>query len=146
MGLQQEVEDMEITITQDQGPSPVTIMHLQGKLDGSNYETLVAEAQKQYDSGVRNLLLDFSQLTFLSSAGLAALHTVALLFRGQKASERQEGWAAFRAMDRDRESGQQPHVKLFNPNPDVQRILETVGFNAFFEIYNNIHQAVGSFQ
>ncbi|HTX91162.1 MAG TPA: STAS domain-containing protein [Anaerolineales bacterium] len=137
---------MEISISQDQGAFPVTVMHLQGKLDGSNYETLIAEAQKQYDAGVRNLLLDFSQLDFLSSAGLSALHTVALLFRGQKPAEREEGWAAFRSMDRDRQSGLQEHVKLVNPNADVRRILETVGFDAFFQVFNDIHQAVGSFQ
>ena len=136
---------MEITFSHIQGTVPVTIMHLQGKLDGNTYESFITEAQKQYDGGVRDLVLDFNQVTYLSSAGLSALHTVALLFRGQKLSERQEGWASFHAMENDRMNGPQSHIKLLRPNADVKKVLDLVGFNALFEIYNDIHQAAASF-
>ena len=61
----------------------MTILELDGKLDGSNYMQLVDEAARIYLNGARNLLIDLSKLTFLSSAGLAAIHKTALIFRGQ---------------------------------------------------------------
>ena len=61
---------------------PVTILQLDGKLDGSNYMQLVEEAKSNYGDGVRDLLIDLSRLSYLSSAGIAAIHKTALLFRG----------------------------------------------------------------
>jgi len=137
---------MEIIISQNQDISPATIMKLQGSLDGSTYEKFIAEAQKLYDAGTRNLLLDMNELTFLSSAGLAALHRIARVFRGEDRSNFEEGWAAIHAMGRERDSGFQKHIKLLNPNKDIQNVLDTVGFTGFFEIYTDIHPAMASFQ
>lgn len=136
---------MEIIISQNQD-TPVTIMQLQGELDGSTYEKFITEAQKLYDAGTRNLILDMSKLTFLSSAGLAALHRIARVFRGEDRSTMEEGWAALRVMGNDRDSGFQKHIKLLNPNKDIQNVLDTVGFTGFFEIYTEIHPAMASFQ
>ena len=137
---------MEITVTHDRGLVPVTILHLDGKLDGSNYETLIAKAQMYYESGVRDLVLDLSNLSFLSSPGLSALHRVALLYRGKSVAELEEGWASLHAMDRDRGTGVQQHVKLLNPAPRIRETLEMVGFTAFFEIHADLHEAVNSFR
>jgi anti-anti-sigma regulatory factor len=86
-----------------------------------------------------------SELSFLSSAGLAALHRIARIFRGEDRSTLEEGWAAIHAMGRDSNSGFQHHVKLLNPNEKVRDVLNTVGFTAFFEIYTEIHPAMASF-
>jgi len=137
---------MEIIISQNQDTSPATIMKLQGSLDGSTYEKFIAEAQKLYDAGTRNLLLDMNELTFLSSAGLAALHRIARVFRGEDRSNFEEGWAAIHAMGRERDSGFQKHIKLLNPSGKIQDVLDTVGFKTFFEIYTDIHPAMASFQ
>jgi anti-anti-sigma regulatory factor len=127
-------------------PFPVTILHLEGKLDRSNYESLIEDAQNVYDAGARYLVLDLSQLTFISSAGLAALHQVALLFRGEKHPDQNEGWAAFHSIDRDRGRGTQEHVKLFSPTQEVREVLDMIGFSSLFEIYSDLHQATISFR
>jgi anti-anti-sigma factor len=137
---------IEMTVMQDQDTIPVTILQVQGKLDGSNYEALIAEAQTLYNAGTRDLLLDLSTLTFLSSAGLSALHRVALLFQGRKSADLEEGWNSFHAIDRDRGSGAQQHVKLLNPTPEVKKVLELVGFTNFFEIHTELYAAVASFK
>jgi anti-anti-sigma factor len=136
---------IEMTVTQDQGIVPVTILGVQGKLDGSNYETLVTEAQKLYNNGTRDLVIDLSKLTYLSSAGISALHRVALLFQGKKMADLEEGWSAFHAIKRDRDGGVQKHVKLLNPTREVEKVLEMVGFSAFFEIHTERQDAVTSF-
>jgi len=137
---------MEIIISQNQEASPVTIMQLKGALDGNSYQDFITEAEKLYDAGTRNLLLDMSELDFLSSAGLAALHRIARVFRGEDRSTMEEGWGAIHAMGRERSSGLQEHIKLLNPNQKIQDVLDTVGFKAFFEIYTDIHPAIASFQ
>ncbi len=136
---------LAMTITQELGTLPVTVLHVQGKLDGSNYENLVDEAQKIYEAGARRLVLDLEKLTFLSSAGISALHRVALLFQGRQRNELEEGWHAFHALGRDRDDGMQKFVKLLNPAQGVAKVLQMVGFDAYFEIYSEMNQAVTSF-
>lgn len=136
---------MDILVSQAQGKVPVAILQLKGDLDASSYQALISEAQKLYDAGNRNLLLDLTGLAFISSAGLASLHIIAKMYRGEKATTGEDGWDTFRAIDHDRESGMQTHVKLLNPSPDVDGVLDTVGFKQFFEIYSNRDEAVNSF-
>jgi anti-anti-sigma regulatory factor len=135
---------MEMTVTQK--PGAVAVLHLKGALDGSNYRELIDEAQKLYDSGLRDLVLDLGELTFMSSAGISALHRTALIFRGEKQTEMEEGWASYHAISRDKENGMQKHVKLLNPTERVQHALEIVGFTTLFEIHTDAEMAVASFR
>jgi anti-anti-sigma regulatory factor len=136
---------MNITITQKQGRVPVTLLELDGKLDGSNYQQLLVETQKIYLNGARDLLIDLSKLTFLSSAGLAAIHQTALIFCGQPMAGEESGWASYHAIDRDRDSGVQKHVKLLSPQPAVATLLDIAKFDSLFEIHANLDAAVTSF-
>jgi anti-anti-sigma factor len=136
---------MEITTSHIQGPPAITVLHLHGKLDGNNYEALIDAAQQEYDNGARSLLLDFSNVTYISSAGLSALHTVALLFKGQSADQRPDGWASFHAMEIDRAKGPQAAVKLLRTSNDVKKVLDLVGFNTIFDTYSEFQDAVDSF-
>jgi anti-anti-sigma regulatory factor len=136
---------MNITNTQKQGRVLVTVLHLVGKLDGSNYMQLIDEATRAYHNGVQDLLIDLSRLTYMSSAGLAAIHKIALMFRGEPILEDETGWAAFRAIERDRGSVVQSHVKLLSPLPEVENILDVSGFNSLFEIYTDLEEAVASY-
>jgi len=135
---------MEIVVSQERGSVPVSVLHLKGDLDASSYLELVNTAQKLYDEGARFLLLDLSNMVFISSAGLASLHIITKLFRGEK-SNPEDGWGTYKSIDRERETGLQKNVKLLNPTPDVAQVLETVGFNQFFETYANWDEAVQSF-
>jgi anti-anti-sigma regulatory factor len=137
---------MNIAISKTEGLAPVSILHLEGKLDRANYESLIEEAKEIYDNGSRNLIIDLSKLTFISSAGLAALHQVALLFRGGKRPNLDDGWAAFRAIDRDRGGGFQKHVKLYSPSDTVREVIEITGFSSLFEIFTDLPRAKESFQ
>jgi len=135
---------MEIIVSQNLDIPGITVLHLHGALDGSSYQYFIDEAQKLYQAGVRNLLLDMSELTFLSSAGLSGLHRVARIYRGEDPSTFEEGWAAIHAMGKEHSSGFQRQIKLLNPSEKIQ--LDTVGFKAFFEIYTELKPALASFQ
>jgi anti-anti-sigma factor len=142
---------MKITITKAEMPFPVTIIHLEGALDGSNFECLIDEAHKLYAAGVRDLILDLSKLAFISSAGLGALHQVALMFRRKKQVEKDESWsayrwAAFRAIDSDHNRTSHEHVKLFSPTKEVMEVLDMIGFSSLFEVYTDLKAAAASFR
>ena len=136
---------MDIKISQEQGNVPVTVLQVSGQLDGQSYQSLIEKAQEVVKGGTQNILLDLGELTFISSAGLVALHVLALLTRGEALPDLEHGWAALKSVNRSRESGVQKHVKLLNPRPEVINVLEMVGFSSFFEVYTDRQQALESF-
>lgn len=136
---------MNITVSRAQGKVPVTVIKLDGELDGQNYQDLIAKAREVYEGGVRNFLIDLSELTYISSAGLVALHTVALLARGEALPDTEAGWSAIRSVGGAGNSGVQKHVKFFKPRDEVLSVLSMVGFSAAFEIYTDFDEAVNSF-
>lgn len=134
---------MNIQVSTEKGR--VTVLKLDGQLDGQNYQQLIATAREQYDAGGRDMLLDLSELTYISSAGLVALHTIALMLRGEAPPDPDQGWAAVKSADRSRQAGVQQHIKLLNPRPEVNSVLEMVGFTTFFEIFTDREKAITSF-
>jgi len=136
---------MNISVSQAQGRVPVTILKLDGQLDGQNFQELIAKAQELHSAGARDFLLDLSDVTYISSAGLVALHSVALLTRGEEVPDMEGGWAAYRSMGRSGEAGLQKHVKLLNPRNEIMGVLDMVGFSNVFEIFTDREEAVKSF-
>jgi anti-anti-sigma factor len=114
---------MNISVSQAPGRVPVTVLKLDGQLDGQNYQELIAKAQELFQAGARDFLMDLSDLTYISSAGLVALHSVG----------------------RTSEAGVQRHVKLLNPRSEVMGVLDMVGFSNVFDIYTDRDEAINSF-
>lgn len=136
---------MEINVSQEKGIVPVSVIQIKGDLDASSYLALVDTAQKLYNAGVRSLLLDLTGLSFISSAGLASLHIITKMFRGER-TDPEDGWGTYREIDRERERGFQKNVKLLKPSANVDQVLETVGFKQFLEVYTDLDKAVQSFE
>lgn len=136
---------MEITVSQEQGRISISVIKVSGQLDGQSYEALITKAREVVDGGIRNILLDLSELTYISSAGLVSLHTIALLTRGEDLPDPEQGWSSLKSMDRSRDGGLQKNIKLLNPRPEVTSVLDMVGFSAFFEVFTDKQKAIDSF-
>lgn len=137
---------MTISVSQQQGRVPVTVISIEGRLDGQNYQELINKGRELYDTGTRDVLLDLTNLSYISSAGMVAFHNIALLLRGETPPNPEQGWSAYRSMGRGAiEGGLEEHFKLFNPQPEVNRILDMVGFNTIFEIFTDMDEAIKSF-
>ena len=136
---------MEITVKQVQGRAPVTVLQTHGDLDASNYRDLITKAKEVCDEGARDILLDMSDTPLMGSSGLVALHSVAMLVRGEEPPNLEEGMAAFRAAFADLDKGFEEHFKLLNPQPLVEKTLETTGFNKFLEVHTDLETAIASF-
>ena len=123
----------------------ITVVHLVGDVDSSNYTDVIAKAQELFDDGVRNLLLDLTQVPYVSSAGLMALHTVARIYSGHSLQGKDGGRPIFRAINLKEDTSAREHVKLLNPQPAVDQVLDVVGLKQFFEIFADLDAAVSSF-
>ena len=136
---------MEITVSQEQGRISISVIKLTGQLDGQTYESLIAKAREVVESGIRNILLDLGDLTYISSAGLVSLHTIALMTRGEDLHDLEQGLSALKSIDRSRDGWLQKNLKLLNPRPEVTSVLDMVGFAAFFEVFTDKQKAIDSF-
>ena len=139
---------MNMTTAQQQGGgSPVTVMKLAGELDASCYMDVIAAAKQLYTQGTRNLLLDLSDMTFMSSAGLMALHSITMLMQGKEPPNPEDGWGAMHniAHDVDQTTGFATHCKLLRPQPRVAKTLTITGFDQILQVFTDEAEALGSF-
>ena len=123
----------------------VTVMHLLGDVDSSNYTEVIIKAQEAYDDGTRNLLLDLTKVPYVSSAGLMALHTLARIYSGQSIKGKDGGRPTFRAINPKEDATAREHVKLLGPQAAVEQVLDVIGLKQFFEIFTDLDTAVKSF-
>ncbi|MCK6624270.1 MAG: STAS domain-containing protein [Anaerolineae bacterium] len=134
--------EFQITVSEQQGRVPVTVLHLLGDvIDANSYGQLEAQVQTAYEAGARNVLLDLTKVKYISSAGLRALHSIFLLLRGDASAESDQ------VMKKGLMDGtfKSPHLKLLNPSPAVMETLRTMGFDMFLEVHRNLKDAVASF-
>jgi anti-sigma B factor antagonist len=99
---------MNITTT----TGPVTTLAVAGEVNGSNYCQLIEAADLLLGAGHIQLILDLSGVTYISSAGLLALQTIATR-------------AAYLGGT----------VVLCGPNSDVRHVLEMTGIIHAIGVY-----------
>jgi anti-anti-sigma regulatory factor len=136
---------MEMTSGTVSGSPNIVILSLNGELDASNYLDVIDRVRQLYDGGARQLVIDLSDLSFLSSSGLVSLHSAALVMRGEEPPSPDLGWSAFHAIASDVEQGFETCCKLVNPKGRVRKTLEMTGFNTFLEIFDDTESAIHSF-
>jgi anti-anti-sigma factor len=135
---------MNISISQVQGSVPVTILKLDGRLDSHTYQELITKTQELYQAGACDFLLDLSDLTYISSSGLVALCSIAMLARGEQLPNAKEG-RSIRPLVHATEAGTQKHFKLLNPTSEVMHIFDIVGLATLFDVFTNLEEAVKTF-
>ncbi len=132
------MSELNITTSQVQGDIAVTVLHLSGHLHGATEQDLLDRARQSHEDGARHLLIDMSSLDVLSSAGLRAIQNVFRLFTPQE------------DMDVIRKHGEEPYkspyLKMVCPNPQIYYVLNIAGFLQNILIYNNLDEAIKSFE
>jgi carnosine synthase len=122
---------LKLKFSQHDGFVPVTVVQLAGELDSNTYNQFQTEALQEIEAGARHILLDFSHITYISSAGLRALHMIAKTLSARGAMQA----GLFKS----------PYLKLFNPSPIVYSALEVMGLTMSLEIYSDRDKALASF-
>lgn len=100
----------------------VTLFEISGRIDSTNASELGEALNAAIDAGRTQVVLDLSNVEYMSSAGLRELVTAL------KKVKRGTG-----------------DLRLASPSPRVMEVLELAGLDSIFEIYPNQVEAVGSF-
>jgi anti-anti-sigma factor len=127
--------ELQITVSQEQGRVPITVFQLAGEIGSHNHEQLQTRAREAIEAGTRYLLLDLTNLGYMSSAGLRAMHTIYNML--QTANEASDAALEVATLS--------PYLKLLSPPANILRVIETIGFGDFVEIHNTLEQAVAAF-
>jgi len=129
---------MEISVSQEQGKVPIAVLKVKGNVTSEN--ELQEKAMEVHDSGTHHILLDLSEVPYMSSAGLRALHYIFSLLRthGETDQATKAGITAGTYLS--------PNLKLYKPNKHVTEVLKTAGYDMFLEIHQDYKKAIQSFK
>lgn len=111
---------------------PVTVFHLQGRLNMGNARLLEEAARQAMEGGNHYFLLDLGELESLTSAGL---RTIQWLYKTTLDSQPVI----------DPAPAVSPYLKLACASPDVGRVLRLAGFDTFIGVYDSLDEALQSF-
>jgi hypothetical protein len=131
---------MDIVVSHEQGRVPVTVFHIKGSVTGD--EQLQNLAQEHYATGTRNILLDLTEVPYMSSQGLRVLHYIYTLLRSDTPQESDEAVSSGIAAG----TFASPHLKLLQPSKHVLEVLKATGYDMFLEIHQDYKVAIASFQ
>jgi anti-anti-sigma factor len=132
---------MNITVSHEQGRVPVTVLHIDGDVDSSNYEQLDQVADTQIKAGTQYILVDLTEVGFISSAGFRSFTKIFKGLRSQSMDESDQ------EMHKGINSGvyKSPYFKLFKPSRLVAETLKIAGFDMILEVHDNLNAAIASF-
>jgi len=115
---------LEIAVSEEKG---VSVLRLNGPVDANTQKDLEEKADELIRAGAKNMVLDLKEVSYMGSAGLRALHIIAGKFGG------------------DDQSARFAHVKLLNPSDEVRRVLKTLGFDNYIDVFDDLDEAIGAF-
>jgi anti-anti-sigma regulatory factor len=131
---------MEITISLWEANQQIAIMKIKGEINASNFMELVNKAREIYNNPSRNLIIDLSEVSAVSTTGLVAVHQIALIYSGIPQKVEQDANPDF-----THSSNARKYVKLLSPQPEVDKELEKAGLKLFFKVFLDLDSAVQSF-
>lgn len=132
---------MEITTTQQAGRVPITVFHIKGDLDTTTYQQAQTHIERAVQAGAHDVVLDLTEVGYLSSAGIRMLSSLFYLLRGNLP---QESEAAMKQGIHDG-TFKSPHLKLASPTARVTEVLKMSGLDMVIDCYRNVPEAVAAF-
>ena len=112
-----------VQISHAQGRVPVTVFHLQDRVNLGNFAELEALAKEAYEHGVRDLVIDLSNTPSLTSIGIRALVIIHKMLSADRGK----------------------HLKLAGPIPEIREMLDISGVTQYIKIYDTVEEAVASY-
>ena len=139
--MENQEHAMEIEVSQQQGRVPVTVFRIKGAIISD--AELSAKAKEAVGDGTRDLLLDLSEVPYMSSQGLRALHWIYTLLRTDAPGESDQAVKTGIAAG----TFKSPHLKLLGPTDKTLEVLKITGYDMFLEIFpkDKFNQAIASF-
>lgn len=134
---------MEITTSIENGRVPVTIIHVKGNLDSYTANIFQAEADKLMADGARHILVDLTDVPFVSSAGFRALNAIFNQLRSFSPDANLSTEDVLKGVSAGTYSS--PHLKLLNLSKEARHAFEMAGFDMYIEAFTDHKTAVAAF-
>ena len=131
---------MEIRVLSARGRVPVSVFHIAGDIDTNSYQQLEERAEKAHSDGARDIVLDLSEVGYVSSAGIRAINHIYRLLQTGAPNESDE--AAREGIKAG--TFKSPHLKLANTNLRVSEALKVAGVDMFLEFHPDLASAIDS--
>lgn len=131
-------------ITTDRPSPELAVIGLVGELDGSNFEQVIDAGRAARDGGAQRIVLDLAGLTYMGSSGLVAIHSIALLLRGQEPTSPEDGWQALHDLANVAAEGPDDRLALAGPPPSIERVLDRSGMLGLFAVHADRASAVAA--
>lgn len=112
-----------IQITQRNEKVPVTVFQLRDRISLDNFAELETLTKDAHARGMRNLILDLSELKSLTSIGVRAIVVIHKILSAD---------------------GGNP-LKLAGVQPAIRDVLQIAGITQFIEVYDTVEEAAASF-
>lgn len=119
------MSDLKIRVSQMEGNVPVTVLHVAGDIDASSHQDLDAKASEITGGGANHILLDMTDINYMSSAGFRSMHKIHTTLQ-----------------ESDDETA---CLKLLNPSDDIKRLMKAMGFDVHLPAFEDISEAVNAF-
>jgi anti-anti-sigma factor len=97
----------------------MSIVSIAGSIDASTADHITSFVDERISSGEKHLVIDLSEVEFMSSAGLR------IILGALKEIRKQEG-----------------NLYLAGPQAGVERVLKMSGFSKIVKIYDNVDKAI----
>ncbi len=120
---------LNIMIGQEQGNVPVTVLRVEGDIDAATHKDLQDKAAEVIENGATHVLLDLGGVDYMGSAGFRAIHAISNMLSDEESSGLSKS----------------PYLKLLNPTDAVARVIKTLGFDVYLDIYQDRNEAVNAF-
>jgi len=133
---------MEIKVSTENGQVPVTVVNVTGNVDTSTYDAFLSNLKGLVDKGTRYILVDLSNVPYMSSAGLRVLNAIFNQLRELNSNMSEE--EVLKAVNEGKYKS--PYLKILNLSPQSKVAFETAGFDMFLETYTDLKTAVDSFK
>jgi anti-anti-sigma regulatory factor len=114
-----------------------------GNIDSSTHEAFQTKVKEEIGDGARYILIDLSDVSFISSAGLRSLNNIfnqlRKLYPDANLSEHDIRIGISNGTYRS------PHLKLLNLSNEARTAFEMAGFDMFIESFTDKQKAIASF-
>jgi anti-anti-sigma factor len=133
---------MDITVSHEQGRVPVSVLHVADDIDSSNYEKLDQVAEQEIQAGAKYILVDLTEVGFISSAGFRSFTKIFKKLRSLAANDNDDEMPKGTLNSGVSKS---PYLKLYNPCKLVTETMKIAGFDLLLEVHDNLQAAIASF-
>jgi anti-sigma B factor antagonist len=120
---------LNFMVGQEQGNVAVTVLRVEGDIDAATHKSLQDKATEVVEGGATHILLDLGGVNYMGSAGFRAIHAMSNLLSDEASSGLNKS----------------PYLKLLNPTDAVARVIKTLGFDVYLDIYQDRSEAINSF-